>query len=147
MILPPQPPSPPEPPKVLQERKEEKRKSRDDFIPELGLTYEQFAEIALSNPIDWSPEQLDVLQLLLNGQPVDEEIVQELAYYFLNPQEKPVEGPRKRTEPRIPRELMDPEELAEELAGTFIPITREPLIAPEVPNSNVNLDDWLRKKG
>lgn len=122
-------------------------RSGDDPFTELGLTQEQFAEIALSGPLEWNAEQLDFLQSLLVGDPVDPEIARELVEDFLRhtPEPEPLTPPRAR-EPDIPRELMDPEELAEEMAGTFEPVAFQALPAFDVPTSNVNLDDWLKKK-
>lgn len=122
----------------------------EDPFAELGLSREQFAEIALSGPLEWNAEQLDMLQSLLVGDPVEPELARELVEDFLHhtpTSPKPPEPVRR--DPSIPRELMDPEELAEELAplSSSEPITFQPLPALEVPTSNVNLDDWLRKKG
>lgn len=97
--------------------------------------------------MDWDAEQLDHLQLLLLGDLVEPEISQELVDDFLH--HKPTrDKPRDiRDKEKVPRELMDPEELAEELATGFEPMTYQPITAFDVPSSNVNLDDWLKKKG
>lgn len=148
-MIPPLPPAPPSPPQVLKSEAEQvgRQNLGDDPFSELGLTQEQFAEIALSGPLDWNWEQLDFLQTLLEGGPLEPEIARELVEDFITHEPKQTHAPRRSIrEEGTPRELMDVEELAEELATGFQPTTYQSLAALDVPSSSINLDDWLKKK-
>jgi len=147
-VIPPLPPKPPSPPDLKSEvvREGVRQNLGDDPFGEVGLTQEQFAEIALSGPLDWNGEQLDFLQTLLYGDPVEPEIARELVNDFINHQPKQPPPLLEKSRESTPRELMDPEELAEELAPSFQPAIYQSLSALNVPSSNINLDDWLKKK-
>jgi hypothetical protein len=124
----------------------EKSQAYDNPFDEIGLNGEQFAEVALNSPIQWDNEQLDHLQTLFEDGKIDGQISRELLEEFLNPRQDKLLS-AKVQERKIPRELMDPEEIAEEVAGAYqMPMDYSPPISYEVPTAHVNLDDWLKKK-
>jgi len=130
---------------------DDRQRSGEDPFEELGLRQEEFAEIALNGPLDWDGEQMDNLQALLEGDPVEPEATRALVEDFIHyiPQTKDKPRDTRDRPSSIPKEMMDPEELAEEMAGTqgyFEPVQFHPLPAMDVPSSRVDLDDWIRKK-
>lgn len=148
-MLPPQPPQPPSPPQVLPEKVQEGRRGNgEDPFNELGLSQEQFAEIALNSPFDWDSEQMDFLQSLLEGDPMEPEVTRGLVEDFIHYIPKPMKAPKERREElTVPEDMMDPEELAEVLAESVpVHMRYQPVEALNVPSSNINLDDWLSKK-
>lgn len=135
------------PPTVLREDNlEGARRSGDDPLEELGVSPQDFAEIALSGPLDWNGEQLDQLSDLMLGGILEPDILRELVQDFLTHTPQAREELRKRpTVPEVDRSMLDPEELAE-LDAPSVVMPYEPLSAPSVAGVNIDLDDWLKNK-
>lgn len=145
MIEPPKPPSPPKFPRIEQ-AEDKKEKPKNNVFDELGMTQREFAEEALNSSTEWNIDQLDELQTLLDGEGLEEEQSRDLIDEFMN---IPEQDSIKTTiqERKVSRDMMDPEELAEELAeAPSIGMMGESHIPYQVPESRVNLDDWIKNK-
>ena len=135
---------PPAPPTFLLQEKPESKKEKETLWSALGIEKDEFVQNAMNRSADCTPEQLDFLQLIQEGEEVDDASTLDLLEHFLNPKPKIQYSPPiaygKSTED------IDPKEVKEELA-MGIPmdsIITMPML--DISSAQVNFDDWLKKK-
>lgn len=122
------------------------RRLDDSPLDDLGMSQEEFAELALNGPLDWDGEQLDHLQTILEGDPLEPEVLRELVEDYMYHDPKEPTPPVRQLRPKETGLELDPEELAESqaIAGGQ-PVQYSPPSQLEVP-SRIDIDSWLKKK-
>lgn len=122
----------------------------DELLDEAGITNEEFAEQALNSPTLWQPDEIELFEAILAGEPVDRSFLSGL-YEEVVTGKRTAKTVRESAEPPVEEETADgeekdPEELAEEMA----PLKRseDSLEGPSVPSMNtrhIDTTGWWNK--
>ena len=137
MIEPPKPPEPPSPPGLL-DSPESKKKPSLGFLEELGISPAAFGEVALCSPVQWTGEQLDQIQMLMEGEELEPEVLAEI---FRELSETERQQPKQ-----APRPVASEEDSGiDYIGGGSLPYVPPSPVPLEVPTCRVNLDDWIKK--
>lgn len=137
--MPPKPPEPPSPPGLLDSPDESQKRNFPEFFEDIGISPQAFGEVALNSPVPWTGEQLDQLQMLVEGdwKDLEEGALEELLHEL------------NANRPPQPKQQPKPKETEEDLGidgiGGGVPYTPPTPVPLEVPTCRVNLDDWLKK--
>lgn len=134
-------------PRPAEIKNEVKRPDLPELLDEFGVSDKEFAEMALSMPSLWQPDELELFEAILSGEEVSRSLLSDLFGDVITGR-RTIKTVKESSEPKLEEspleEEKDPEELAEERAAS----RHTDMDTPPVPTMNTRLVDttgWWKK--